>query len=53
LDMANDRFSFFDNVRSEYHVLSRLNLIEWCTTPSSIENLKWSHLQAPLIAVVV
>jgi hypothetical protein len=46
----NNHFSFFDDVGSEYHFFSWLNAIERCMTPSSIENLKWGHLQALLIA---
>jgi hypothetical protein len=53
LDMVNGHFSFFDDVGSKYHFLSRLNPIERCTSLSSIENLKWDHLQALLRVVVV
>jgi hypothetical protein len=49
----NCRFSLFDDVGSEYHFLSRLNPTKRSTTPSFIENLKWCHFRALLVAIIV
>jgi hypothetical protein len=34
--MMNNRFSFFDKVRSKDNLLSRLNSIEWSATSTSV-----------------
>jgi hypothetical protein len=46
-------FGFKQNVGPEYLLLSRLIPLQWSSTTPSIERLKWLHLQAGLVTIVI
>src|SRR5215203_2116796 len=50
---ANLIFCFFDHIRSKELSFTGFRPIEGCSTSSSIEEFKWSHVQTRLEAIVI
>jgi hypothetical protein len=53
LDAVDDLLSLNDKVRAKDRPLARLDLVQTCTTATTIQSLEGCHSEALLITVVV